>query len=129
MPPYMSVKVRQTTTPGTTCPTLYKECVGSLTSHRFLSHVQGLVRRGLWFIILIQEDQKVKPFAEIITNQAALSPQLFKDTECWSGRCLNLRPPAQQTGAHLVELTGRRLAKKKLHLNNKKIIAADRKDN
>ena len=35
MPPYMSVKVRQTTTPGTTCPTLY-ECVGSLTSHRFI---------------------------------------------------------------------------------------------
>ena len=27
MPPYMSVKVRQTTTPGTTCPTLYEECV------------------------------------------------------------------------------------------------------
>ena len=57
MPPYMSVKVRQTTTPGTTCPTLYEEYVGSLTSHRFfLLHVQGLVRRGLQFIILIQED-------------------------------------------------------------------------
>ena len=25
MPPYMSVKVRQTTTPGTTCPTFYEE--------------------------------------------------------------------------------------------------------
>ena len=37
MPPYMSVKVRQTTTPGTTCPTLYEECVGSLTSHRFIT--------------------------------------------------------------------------------------------
>ena len=35
MPPYMSVKVRQTTTPGTTCPTLYEECAGFLTSHRF----------------------------------------------------------------------------------------------
>ena len=37
MPPYMSVKVRQTTTPGTTCPTLYEECVGSLMSHRFIT--------------------------------------------------------------------------------------------
>ena len=34
MLPYVSVKVRQTSTPGTTCPTLYEECVGSLTSHR-----------------------------------------------------------------------------------------------
>ena len=37
MPLYMNVKVRQTTTPGTTCPTLYEECVGSLTSHRFIT--------------------------------------------------------------------------------------------
>ena len=27
MPPYMSVKVRQITTLGTMCPTLYEECV------------------------------------------------------------------------------------------------------
>ena len=88
MPPYMSVKVRQTTTPGTTCPTLYEECV----------------RRGLRFIVLIREDQKVKPFADVITK-AALSPQLFKDPECWSGRDLNLRPTAQQTGPYPIELT------------------------
>ena len=37
MPPYMSVKMRQTTTPGTTCPTVYEECVGSLTFHRFIT--------------------------------------------------------------------------------------------
>ena len=41
MPPYMSVKVRQTTTPGTTCPTLYEECVGSLTSHRFVTRARA----------------------------------------------------------------------------------------
>ena len=35
MPPYMNVKVRETTTPGTTCPTLYEECVGSLMSQGF----------------------------------------------------------------------------------------------
>ena len=29
-----------------------------------------------------------------------LSPQLFKNPECWSGWCLNRRPPAWQTGAY-----------------------------
>ena len=36
-------------------------------------------------------------------------PSYFKDPECWSGRGLNLRPPAQQSGAYPTELTGRRL--------------------
>ena len=39
MPPYTSVKVRWTTTPGTTFPTLYEECVGSLTSQRFITSI------------------------------------------------------------------------------------------
>ena len=59
MPPYISVKVRQTTTPGTTytCPTFYEED----KSPTGLLHVQGLVimRGGLQFIVLIREDQKV----------------------------------------------------------------------
>ena len=37
MPPYMSLKVRQITAVGTTCPTLYEECEGSLTSYRFIT--------------------------------------------------------------------------------------------
>ena len=37
------------------------------------------------FAVLIQEDLKVQPFADEITK-ATLSPQLFKDPECWSGR-------------------------------------------
>ena len=72
MPPYMSVKVRQT---------------------------------GLQFVVLIREDQKVKQFVDVITK-AALSSQLFKDPECWSGRGLNPQPPAQQTGAYPFKLTG-----------------------
>ena len=47
-------------------------------------------------------------FAGVITK-AAHSPQLFEDPECWSGRGLNLRPPAQQSGALPTELTDRRL--------------------
>ena len=47
------------------------------------------------------------PFADVITK-AALSPQLFKDPECWSGRALNPRPPARESGTLPTELTGRR---------------------
>ena len=72
MPPYMSMKVRQTTTQGTTCPTFYEE----EKSPTDLLHVQGLVRRRLQFIVLIREDQKVQPFSDVITK-AAISPQLF----------------------------------------------------
>ena len=40
--------------------------------------------------------------------KVALSSQLFKDPECWFGRSLNPRPPAQQVGALPTELTRRR---------------------
>ena len=44
--------------------------------------------------------------ADVFTK-TALSPQLFKDPECWSSRDLNQQPPARQTGAYPTELTGR----------------------
>ena len=37
--------------------------------------------------------------------EAALSSQLFKDPECWSGQGLNPQPPAQQAGTFPTELT------------------------
>ena len=46
-------------------------------------------------------------FAGVMTK-AARSPQLFRDPECRSGRGLNPRPPARQSGALPTELTGRR---------------------
>ena len=107
----MRVKVRQTTTPGGYVPsTVYEECVGFLTFHRFFITCAKACETGP-----VREDQKVKPFADVITK-AALSPQLFKDPECWSGRDLNLRPPAPQTGAYPIELTGRRVENKDLFL-------------
>ena len=45
-------------------------------------------------------------FADVIAK-AALSSQLFKDPECWSGQGLNPRPPARQTSALPTELTRR----------------------
>ena len=47
--------------------------------------MEVICETGLQLIFLIREDLKVLPFADIITK-AALSPQLFKDPECWSGR-------------------------------------------
>ena len=45
--------------PGTSRPTLFEECVGSLTSHIRILNMEGIVRRDLQFIVLIQEDLKV----------------------------------------------------------------------
>ena len=51
--------------------------------------------------------------ADVITK-AALSSQLFKDAECWSGRGSNRRPPAQQTSALPTELPRQKLKLKAL---------------
>ena len=56
--------------------------------------------RGLRFIVLIREDC-------LTITKAALSPQLFKDPECWSGQAVNERPPAQQNGSYPIELAWR----------------------
>ena len=76
--------------------------VGSFTSHKNQIR-ESAVRRDRRFFVLIRKDWKVYPFADV-TEKAALSPQLFKDPGCWSGRGLNPRPPVQQTGALLTEL-------------------------
>ena len=44
-------------------------------------------------------------FRTVVISKAALSSQLFKDPESWSGRGSNPWPPAQQTGTLPTELT------------------------
>ena len=102
---------RQTTTVGYYAPyCLRTVCLGSLTSYRIYM-CKGVVGLGLLFIVLIREDQKVWPFADVFTK-AALSPKFFNYPACWSSRGLNSdltqQPPARQTGAYPIELTGRR---------------------
>ena len=104
MPLYMSVKVRETTTPGTTCPTLYEECVGSLTSHRFIACARACETGPT---VYRPYPRRLESQTADVIRKAALSPQLFKDAECWSGRGLSLRPPAQQTCANPIKLSGR----------------------
>ena len=50
---------RTATTPGTSRPTLFEYCVGSLTFHVEILNMEGTLRRGLRFIVLIREDLKV----------------------------------------------------------------------
>ena len=69
-------------TPGTLCPTLFEQCVGSFTSQRVVNTEESQ-DWAYCFFVLIQEDKRVKSFADVIT-EAALPPQLFKDPECWS---------------------------------------------
>ena len=47
------------TTPGTSCPTLFEQCDGSLTLPVDILNMEGSVRQGLRFIVLIREDLKV----------------------------------------------------------------------
>ena len=49
------------------------------------------------FSSLSEKNRKSKPFADVIAKEL-LSSQLFKDPEFWSGRGLNPRSSAQQTG-------------------------------
>ena len=80
------------------CRTLYEECVGSLTSHRFITCARGC-ETGPTVYHTYRRRPKSLTFADVITK-TALSPQLVKDPECWSGQGINLRPPAQQTGTY-----------------------------
>ena len=96
---------RQTTTAGTTSPTLYEQCVDSLTSHKIYI-CKGCETGPTVFRSYPRRLERITVCRCLY--KAALSPQLFKDPECWSGRDLNQRPPARQTGAYPTELTMRR---------------------
>ena len=102
---HQPVKQGQTTTPVISSPTLSDKCVGSLTSpanHITLEMqetgptVYSPYPRRLERLIICRSHYKGSTFSS--------------DPECWSGRGLNLRPPAQQSGALPTELTGRRFA-------------------
>ena len=71
---------------------------------------------GIYGFLSLSEKTR-KSFADVITK-AALSSQLFKDPECWSGRDLNQRPPARRTGALPTELTRRRFFKWRYDLSS-----------
>ena len=73
------------------CSTLYKECVGSFTSHRFITCARACETGHMVYRPYPRRLESLT-FADIITK-TALSPQLVKDPERWSSQGLNLRPP------------------------------------
>ena len=82
--------------------------VGSFTSHKN-KLVKVLGDRTYGFSSLLKKTRKSNHLQIDVITKAALSSQLFKDPECWSGGGLNPQPPAWQTGTLPTELTRRRL--------------------
>ena len=85
------------------CPLLFRNSsVGSFTSHKNQNSERAVsfrpYPRRLKYLTICR-----------CYNKGSQSPKLFQDPECWSGRGLNPRAPAQLTGACPIELTGRRL--------------------
>ena len=106
--PSMNVKDRRPDhNTGNYVPYSCEQCVGSLTSHKVIMNKGCETGPMIYHPYPRRLDSLT--IADIITK-TALSPQLFKDPECWSGWGLNPRPPAQESGTLLTELTGWRLA-------------------
>ena len=78
--------------------------MGSFASHKNQISGSAVRRDQRFFRPYPRRLESLTALADVI-RKAALSSQLFKDPECWSGRDLNPRPPAQQTGALPTELT------------------------
>jgi len=93
-----------TTPPGSTSPTLSNSGVGqSFTSHK--NRLVKVLRDGTYDFSSYPRRLEKSYRLQMSLQKQHFSLQLFKDSECWSGRGLNPRPPAQQTGALPIELT------------------------
>ena len=67
--------------------------VGSFMFHKNQVS-ESAVKQELQFLSLSEKTRKSN-YLQIVFAKAAISPQLFKDSECFSGRGLNPWPPAQ----------------------------------
>jgi len=65
----------QKTTPGTTCPTLYDECVGSLTSPA--SHYSEDAGDGAYSLLSLSEKTRISDHLADVIAKAAYFPQLL----------------------------------------------------
>ena len=80
------------------CPLLFLNSgVGSFTSHANQKS-ESAVRRDLRFSSSSEKTRKSNRLQMSLQRQHFLL-SYFEDPECWSGRGLNPRTPAQQTGA------------------------------
>ena len=93
------------TTPGTTCPTFYDECVGSLTSPS--SHYSEGAGDRAYGLSSLSEKTRISNHLQISLQRQHILLSYFKILSVGPVWGLNPRPPAQQSNALPTELTGR----------------------
>ena len=97
----------QTTTPGTPCPTLCDECVGSLTSPA--DHNSEDAGDGAYGLSSLSEKTRISNHLQMSLQRQHILLSYFKTLSVGPVWGLNPRPPARYSDALPTELTGRRL--------------------
>jgi len=83
----------QTTTPGTMCPTLYDECVGSFTSPG--SHYSEDAGDGAFGLSSLSEKTRISNHLQMSLQRQHILLSYFKTLSVGPVWGLNLRPPAR----------------------------------
>jgi len=83
----------QTTTPGTTCPTLYDECVGSLTSPA--SHYSEDAGDGAYGLSSLSEKTRMSNHLQMSLQRQHILLSYFKTLSVGPAWGTNPRPPAR----------------------------------
>ena len=83
----------QTTTPGTTCPTLYDECVGSLTSPA--SHYSKDAGDGAYGLSSLSEKTRISNQLQMSLQRQHILLSYFKTLSVGPVWGSNPRPPAR----------------------------------
>ena len=99
---HQPVKQGQTTTPGTSCPTLYEKCVGSLT---FPEEDAG---DGAYGLSSLSVKNRTCNHLQMSLQRQHILLSYFETLSVGPVRGSNPRPPARQSGALPTEPTKRR---------------------
>ena len=83
----------QTTTPGTTCPTLYDECVGSLTSPA--GHHSEDAGDGAYGLLSLSEKTRISDHLQMSLQRQHILLSYFKTLSVGPVWGSNPRPPAR----------------------------------
>ena len=94
----------QTTTPGSSCPTLYDECVGSLTSPA--DHNSGDAGDGAYGLSSLSEKTRISNHLQMSLQRQHIRLSYFKTMNVGLVWGSNPRPSSRQSDALPTELTG-----------------------
>ena len=99
---HQPVKQGQTTTPGTSCPTLCEKCVGSLTSPA--NKYREDAGDGAYGLSSLSEKTRTSNHLQVSLQRQHILLSYFKTLSVFPFRGSNLRPAARQSGAQPIEL-------------------------